>query len=59
MSFRCGACHKSQGSREKPIKVVTQIRRVTYPQMKDGRIPEGFEIVREVDMCKRCANKYD
>jgi len=60
MSFRCQKCKKPQGV--SPIKVVTETRRVTYPVAKDsnGRdyIPEGWEIVKELDLCEKCANQY-
>ncbi|MDD4402026.1 MAG: hypothetical protein PHI24_09170 [Desulfitobacteriaceae bacterium] len=59
MSFRCGTCNKPQGSGAKPIKVITEIRRVTYPPTRNGKIPDGFEIVREVDMCKKCADRHN
>ena len=61
MSFNCGACGEHQGSRSQPIKVVTQMRKVTYPAIKsrDGRerIPEGWEIAKELDVCQSCASK--
>jgi len=61
MSFRCKKCNEFQGT--KPIKVVTETRRVTYPVAKDsnGRdyIPEGWEVVKELDLCEKCASQYN
>jgi hypothetical protein len=60
MSFKCGNCGKAQEVGTKPVKVVTETRHVTYPAIKnfDGteRIPEGWEIVKELNCCSECAN---
>jgi formylmethanofuran:tetrahydromethanopterin formyltransferase len=59
MSFKCQYCGKAQEVGTKPVKVVTETRHVTYPVVKDylgnERTPEGFEIVREINCCKECA----
>ena len=59
MSFRCENCKVAQPAGTKINKVVSEVRRVKYPQVKskDGsvRIPEGFETVKELDLCPICA----
>jgi len=58
MSFKCQVCGKAQEPREKPKKVVTQIRSVQYPYVKDVsgniRIPSGYETVKEINCCQNC-----
>lgn len=61
MSFKCEVCEKVQPVGTKPVKVVTEIRNVTYPHVKtyDGKIkiPIGFEPVKEVTTCPDCSIK--
>lgn len=59
MAFRCEHCGEVQVEGTKETKVVTQIRRVKYPQVKDNygnlKTPEGFEVVKELKLCSNCA----
>ncbi len=60
MGFRCGNCHKTQDAKTKENKVVTQIRKVIYSPVKDNngkitKIPEGYEIVKELSLCPKCS----
>ncbi len=61
MSFKCEVCRETQNHGVKANKQVVEIRKVTYPTVKkkDGNIviPEGFETVRELDVCPECSNK--
>jgi len=45
MSFKCQCCGKAQDAGEKPNKVITKIRNVQYPVVKDFagnyRLPVG------------------
>lgn len=71
MSFRCGICNEPQPERTKPIKIVLETRKATYPERRGmvGRAPfrrevvidnggGGWEIAEEVDACVVCAEKY-
>jgi len=60
MSFKCQKCKTSQFG--KPTKVITETRRKIYPTIiKNGKdyTPEGYEIVRELDLCESCAVIYN
>jgi hypothetical protein len=61
MSFRCQNCNQVQESGTKETKVVTEVRQVTYPEVKDAygkvRIPVGYETVQELKVCPDCAKK--
>lgn len=61
MSFTCDKCHQAQVPHTKPIRVVVETRRRSYPRRyaKDGKkiIDEGghgSEIVREMNLCPLC-----
>lgn len=61
MSFRCGVCNEAQDPRVTPVMLVTEWREVTYPERRKGkkvidRGGNGWEIVREVAACAKCAN---
>ncbi|MDD4779091.1 MAG: hypothetical protein PHT02_00610 [Tissierellia bacterium] len=59
MSFRCQKCNEVQVDGTKETKVVTEVRKVIYPTVKDSygkyRTPEGFETVKELTVCPECA----
>ena len=60
MSFICQKCGTQQGDRVKPFKQVTEKRFVKYPEVeKRGKkyIPEGYEIVKELNVCESCYEK--
>lgn len=62
MAFRCESCGIPQSSGTKLNKVVTQVRKVTYPAVRDNngrivKIPQGYETSREYNMCPECASK--
>ena len=57
--FICNNCGVSTTSHEKQYKVVTKRRAHTYPARLLRYDPggEGWEIVREVALCKSCFEK--
>jgi hypothetical protein len=60
MSFICDVCKKTQPNRVKPIRIVTETRgRIYEPVLKPDktidRIPEGWEIVKEISCCLPCS----
>jgi DNA-directed RNA polymerase subunit RPC12/RpoP len=59
MSFKCQNCGKDQLAGTKETKVVTEVRNVNYPAVKDSygkvRIPTGFETVKEMVICPECS----
>jgi hypothetical protein len=55
MSFRCERCNKSFPSGEGPVKVVVKRRDKVYSN-ENGRNTTGWEIEKEIDICKSCAN---
>lgn len=57
MSFKCNYCNESQPNGIKLNKVVVETRNVTYPRTGDGEAPIGTEIVKEVDLCAKCAGE--
>lgn len=61
MSFICKSCGVAQEAGIKPYKVVVETRNVYYPPIKDDngnvRIPVGFEIAKETEVCNLCKNK--
>ena len=64
MSFVCQSCNRSQENGVKPIKVVIQTREKIYPVRYVGKIVidnggRGTEIVKEINMCELCFNKFD
>ena len=57
--FKCDLCHISIGPRISPIVKVTEIRKVEYDGGYDedgieNPPTEGFEIVKEIRICKGC-----
>ena len=57
MSFRCGNCHKAkQGC---PTKVVTQSRQKAYNNDLGEQVGAGWEIVKEINLCKTCLKERD
>ena len=64
MAYKCEVCNTIQTNGSKQNKMITEIRKVTYPTVfeYDGRvkkIPEGFEIVKELNVCDKCFVKKD
>jgi len=55
MSFRCDKCKRALPSGSKPIKKIVKRRDRVYDNEK-GEKTTGWEIVQELDLCKRCAN---
>lgn len=55
MSFKCDYCSEAQENGVKPNRIVVETRNVVY-NLKDGRAPEGTEIVKEVDLCGTCVS---
>ena len=62
MSFRCDVCERAMPDGASPTIEVAETRRKVYPERTDNRGKvfdkggEGWEIVREVKICKRCLN---
>jgi hypothetical protein len=64
MSFKCQNCGVPQEPGTKPHKIVTEIRKVIYPPVRDRDgsikyVPEGFENVCELSICPQCFRLYD
>lgn len=64
MSYKCDVCKTIQSNGTKQNKMVTEIRKVTYPPVYkyDGsidKIPVGFEPVKELNVCNKCFVKKD
>lgn len=59
MSFRCEKCGVAQAPGTRPVRVVTETRRMEYiPNSRTQKKFEstfGDEIAREMDYCKECA----
>lgn len=65
MSFKCELCECAQPAKSKPTRVIVETRPRVYPERtrpgKQGNPSrvidfggEGYEIVREVNVCSRC-----
>lgn len=59
MSFICEECEQVQYSRSKPVKVVVERRDKRYPRVEIGDETidsggSGWEVVREIIICRRC-----
>jgi hypothetical protein len=65
MSFRCQRCNKAQPQGTATIKVVTQKRAATYQSRvnEKGEVfdpgGEGWEIVKEINLCADCKDAMD
>lgn len=63
MSFKCDICNTTQPNGTKQNKMVTEVRKVTYPAVYkyDGSIdiPVGFESVKELNVCDKCFVKKE
>jgi hypothetical protein len=55
MSFRCEQCKRALPRGASPIKKVTKKREKVYVNEKGEQIGVGWEIVKEMDVCKKCA----
>lgn len=58
--FRCEKCGKVTKSGEKQTKKVVQTRTKTYyfeDKYGDKKKKEGHEIVKEINLCEKCAKK--
>lgn len=51
--FICEECHTVQPPRVKPILKVISTREVHYVN-NDGDVSKGFEVVKEIKVCKEC-----
>ena len=59
MSFICEECKQVQRPRSKPVKTVVEKRLRSYPRVEVGDETidfggSGWEIVREIMVCRRC-----
>jgi len=65
MSFKCQNCGKQQKTSVKPVKVVSQKRKMVYPEQRNRDneviVSRGFgwEIAKELDCCEKCAPMVD
>ena len=57
MSFRCGVCDDPQPVKTKPERIVLEYRSKVY-HLRDDKVSNGFEIVREENACKDCAEHH-
>ena len=60
MSFKCDVCGETIPNNIKPIKKVVETREKIYPPVLKpdktiDRIPVGWEVVKEIDCCRRCS----
>lgn len=62
MSFKCEGCGNPQRVGSRPSKMVTEIRPVTYVNVREAREDrdykpsKGHETVEEKKMCRPCAS---
>jgi len=65
MSFKCQSCGRQQKAGVKPVSVVSQKRKMYYPEVRDRDNEvivsrgQGWEIVKELDCCAKCAPMVD
>ena len=55
--FKCHRCKKAIGPAIPPITIITETRPKVYRNYIEGRDPiesKGWEIVKEIKVCKRC-----
>lgn len=60
MSFRCDTCGRALKDGQAPVFIVAQRRLRVYPPVfEDGKLKfkggEGWEIVKEIKVCRPCA----
>ena len=61
--FKCSRCGRTTNPCEKLTKLVTDTKEKTYYNkfIKKGKeiekISHGYEILREIDLCERCAEE--
>ena len=61
--YNCNICNETQVPRTKISRLVTKVRKVIYPEIRDsyGKIiktPIGSEIVQELEVCEKCLDKH-
>mgnify|MGYP004606900099 CR=1 FL=1 len=60
--FKCELCGKTTKAGEKQTKKIIQTRDVKYsnilPNGKE-KISDGYEIVKEINICEECAKKEE
>jgi hypothetical protein len=56
MSFRCDQCNRALPRGASPIKKVVKKREKVYCNEKGEQVAVGWEIVKEIGLCRRCAN---
>lgn len=55
--FNCPSCNSTIAPRTSPVEVVIETRPRRYAVTRRGRIPEGFEIMKETFVCQECADE--
>jgi hypothetical protein len=53
--YICDQCHLSSKPREQLTRIVTEKRSRTYLGADQQVVGTGWEIVREINLCPRCA----
>jgi len=56
MSYRCQLCNSLIGPKVRQSKVVTAKREREY-RNEEGKVSQGWEIVRELKVCPDCIGK--
>lgn len=56
MSFRCSDCNEPQPPRVTPIKYIEEIRDKVYFDENGEFINKGYEIKKELRLCKKCGD---
>ena len=57
--FRCGSCNTLTKPREKATRLVTATRPRVYYNERGVKVGEGFETVREINLCPSCVAYYN
>lgn len=62
--YKCQKCNYQVPANNSANKVITKLRKVRYTNEVQGKYKKetkesvGTEIVEELNLCNRCANKY-
>lgn len=62
--YKCQKCNYQVPANNTANKVITKLRKVSYTNKVQGKYKEetkisyGTEVVEELSLCNRCANKY-
>jgi len=61
MSYKCQGCNCATLSNGGQNKIVVSKREVDYNNTVDEKLKttHGFETVKEINVCKKCLDKYE